>query len=294
MNTGRERTDRSIPLLDPPVLHADDRGFLLGDGLFETVRVYRGVPFRLRAHLDRLEVSAATVGIPVPTDLEERIARLLARHGEAVPPEEGDRALRITLSRGRGGGLAGPEDEDEPLAALRLSPLPPEAEGPSEPLRAVLEGRLHEGSLTAALKGVGVLERIVALRRARARGADEALLRNTWDEIVEGAASNVVAITHEGVLVSPGPAQGALPGVTRSVILAEAAREGMEVEERGLAPGELGRLADFFLTSSLREMAPVVEVEGTPVGSGEPGPHFRLLAEAFRRVVAREVAAGRR
>lgn len=283
----------SHPILDPPTVSAEDRAFLLGDGLFETIRVYEGVPFRLDAHLDRLRDAARTVGILLPVDLEDRVRRI-------VPA--GDAALRITVSRGRGGDLAGEDlagegagadGGDEPTVALRLVALPPAGVKPPPALHAMLEGHLHEGALTATLKGVGYLERIAALRRARARGGNEALLRNTRGEVVEAAAANLVAVTREGRVVSPGPTEGALAGVTRQVVVDEAVRLGYEVSERGLEPDELPGLAALVATSSLREIAPVVRVEGHPVGHGRPGSHFRRLARAFRETVAREVAAGK-
>jgi len=265
--------------LDPPEIPADDRGFLLGDGLFETVRVYRGVPFRLGAHLERLAAGAAWLGIPLPSELEWRVRRFL-RDG---PPEA---ALRVTVSRGRASGLAG-DDADEPRVALRLLPV----EGSDAPLTAALEGRVHEDALSAGVKGLGYLERILALRRARERGADEALIRNTRGELVEGSVSNLVAVDSDGSLVAPGQKEGALPGITRRVVLDEAGRLGMAIHHRGLRPGEVRGVRELFLTSSIRELAPVIQVEGHRVGSGAPGPVYLQLRDAFRRVVEREVAA---
>ncbi len=265
--------------LDPPEIPADDRGFLLGDGLFETVRVYGGVPFRLEAHLNRLVEGAERLGIPLPEALEDRVHRFL-RGG---PPEA---ALRITVTRGRGGDLAG-SDVAGPQVALRALAV----RRWDGVLTAVLEGRLHEGALSARIKGLGYLERILALRRARERDADEALLRNTRGEVVEGSVSNLLAVDSVGAIVAPGEEEGALPGITRDVVLDEAGRLGITIHQRGLRPGEIRGLRELFLTSSIRELAPVVQVEGRRVGSGAPGPVYHRLREAFRNVVARESAA---
>lgn len=264
---------------------ADDRAFLLGDGLFETIRLYRGRPFRLEKHLRRMRRAAETVGLDLPTDLDTRVRTFL---GEAS--DEGDAALRITVSRGRGGDLAGSGGVALPTLAFRLMPVPRSTTSSVRPLVAVLEGWLHEKAVTAAVKHVGYLERVTALRRARGRGADEALLRNSEGRVVEGTSSNVVAVTADGVLVTPGPGQGALAGITRTVLLEVAARAvpEMAVEERGLEPRELSGLRELFLTSSIREMAPVVRVEGSSVGDGVVGPLFRRLRAGFREVVRRE------
>jgi len=270
------------PRLDPPQIPADDRGFLLGDGLFETVRVYGGVPFRLEAHLERMAHGAERLGIPLPEALEDRVLRFL-RTG----PTEA--AVRITVTRGRSADLAG-GDAAEPRVALRALPV----RRWDGALTAALEGRLHEGALSAGIKGLGYLERILALRRARERGADEALLRNTRGELVEGSVSNLLAVDSAGALVAPGEEEGALPGITRGVVLKEAGRLGMTIHQRGLRPGEVRGLRELFLTSSIRELAPVVQVEGRRVGSGAPGPVYHRLREAFRNVVARETAAAPR
>lgn len=266
--------------LSPESIDADDRGFLLGDGLFETIRIYGGKPFRLEAHLTRLRAGAATLGIPVADDLESRIRSFL----EEGPAEA---ALRVTLTRGGGGDLSG-DGAGPPIAALRLRPV---RVGELE-LSAVQEGWLHESSLSAGLKGLAYLERVLALRRARARGADDALVRNSRGEVVEGSTSNLIAVLPRGELVAPGRSDGALPGITRSVVLKEAWRLGYRIEERGLRPGELVGMRELILTSSIRELAPVVEVEGRRVGRGEPGPVYRALRQAFREVVEEEIADG--
>jgi branched-chain amino acid aminotransferase len=285
-----ERPSGREVVADPDRVASDDRAFLLGDGIFETIRVYGGTPFRLDAHLARLAGGAATLGIPVPGDLESRIRQLLERADSRWGGPDFEAALRITVSRGRGGGLGG-EGAGDPLAALRLVPLSADVAAPPA-LSAAIAGRLHEEALSAGIKGVAYLERILALRRARERGADEALLRNSRGLLVEGAASNLVALLPGGILVSPGREEGALAGITRGVVLEEARAMGLEVRERGLAPGDLGEVRELLLTSSIREVACVVRVDGSPVGDGRPGPVGRRLQEALRAVAARETGSG--
>ncbi len=269
--------------LDPAMIGADDRGFLLGDALFETVRVEDGVAVRLEAHLARLEAGAGRLGIGPPAGLRGRV--------RAAVPEGWSGALRITLSRGRGGMLDG-EGAGSSTLALGLRPGLPD---PTRPplLTAVLEGWLHEGALTAGLKTASYLERIAALRRARVRGADEALLRDSGGRIVEGAAANLFALTSEGVLVAPGAGAGVLPGITRAILLEVAGREGVRVEDRGLEAAELAGVRELWVSSTLRGPAPVVRLEGRAIGGGEAGPLFSRLRAGWRAVVRDEVERGR-
>lgn len=273
-----------MSLLDPPRVPADDRGFLLGDGLFETVRLYRGRPFRLDAHLDRLRAGAARLGIPVPGDLEERLDRALADLGE------GEGALRITLSRGPGPGL-GPPASPVPTLAVQIRPWAPDPGWYREGITARVVGRVAEGALTAGLKALGYLENVQALREARETGADEALLTDSRGRVVEGAASNLVALA-EGRVLAPGPESGALPGITRGIVLELLRAEGREVEERAVSRTELSEAEEVLLTSSLREVVPVVRVDGRRVGAGRPGGLFRGVSEGLRRTVDGELDVG--
>jgi branched-chain amino acid aminotransferase len=265
----------------PQTIPADDRGLLLGDGLFETVRLYRGRPFRLERHLARLASGASTVGIPVPPELGARVAEAVASYaGE-------DAALRITLTRGPGDGLAPP-----PAARSRLivgvRRLGGAREGPGRGFRALIRGRLEERSLVATLKATGYLERIQALRLAHGEGADEALITNSRGHVVEGSSSNLFAL-RDSTLFAPGPDEGALPGITREVVLEAARAMDLPVVERGLGPAELGEASEVMLSSTVRGIVPVVEIEGRRVGTGEPGPTWRALAEALSDTVTREL-----
>lgn len=270
-----------MTVLDPPVVSADDRGFLLGDGLFETIRLYRGRPFRLAAHLRRLAEGAGRVGIDWPPDLEGRVERSVAGWGGD------DGALRITLTRGGEGGVR-PEEGAASRAAIRITPWRAEGRWYEEGLRAHAAGVVASGALTAGLKTLGYLERVQAVRTAVARGGDEALLSDERGALVEGSASNLLVV-EEGRVLAPGPAQGALPGITREVVLARLRDDGFEVAERTVPRAEAHAAAEILLTSSLREVVPVVELDGRPVGEGCPGPVFRAAVEGLRARVAAEL-----
>jgi len=288
---------------------SQDRGFLLGDGLFETVRLYRGRPFRLVDHLARLERSANKIRILYPEDVVGRVQRALAQANCA-----GDGSLRITLTRGAGPGLRPPDPPMEPTLRVEVRPIHPapgtlphglgssgsggvyesglqESALQESGLEARILGRVDETALTAGLKGLGYLERITALLLAREAGAQEALLRNGAGRVVGGSASNLFVV-REGGLQTPRVEDGVLPGITRQVVLELAGELGLGMELRACEDVELLGADEIFLTSSLRELAPVVRVDGTMVGSGRPGPVFQALRSAFRGRVAGELGFG--
>jgi branched-chain amino acid aminotransferase len=279
-----------VNLLDPPIIPSDDRGLLLGDGLFETVRLYRGRPFRLEAHLLRLEEGAGRVGIPVPDDLRARVSTALDGWGET------DGALRITLTRGAGKGPAGAtglhgDGGGTPTLVVQVREWRPDPRWYSEGLRARLAGRVTAGALTAGIKSLAYLERIQALRVAREQGADEALLRNGADGVVGGSASNILAVVG-GTLLAPGVGEGALPGITREVVMGTLRERGFEVDETAIAPEDLAGASEILLTSSLRGVVPVVEVGGDRIGSGRPGRIFRTASLGLWDRVRAEVGIG--
>jgi len=283
---------------------SQDRGFLLGDGLFETVRLYRGRPFRLADHLARLEKSSNRIRILYPGDVMGRVQRALA---EAKCT--GDGSLRITLTRGPGPGLLPPDPPMEATLRVEVRTIHAapgtllDGSGSSgsggvyesglqeSGLEARILGRVDETALTAGLKGIGYLERITALLLAREAGAQEALLRNGAGRVVGGSASNLFVL-REGGLQTPRVEDGVLPGITRQVVLELVGELGLGMQLRAPEDVELLGADEIFLTSSLRELAPVVRVDGKMVGSGRPGPVFQALRSAFRGRVARELGFG--
>ena len=263
-----------------PMISADDRGFLLGDGLFETLRVYAGVPFRLGRHLERLDGGCRRVGIPFPTALPETVSQVLAANPRLL-----DAALRITVTRGSGRGLW-PSTEAVPTVLVSLSPYTPDPAWYREGVSAqIADGRLDENGPLVGLKHLGYLPSILALRNAAKEGADEAILLNRAGFVAEASASNLFCVM-EGALLTPPLSAGILPGITREVILKVARSTGDPAQEADITLPGLQRAEEIFLTSSLREMAPVTQLDGVPVGTGAPGPVCEALSEAYREIVA--------
>jgi branched-subunit amino acid aminotransferase/4-amino-4-deoxychorismate lyase len=160
----------------------------------------------------------------------------------------------------------------------------------SEGLAAVT-ARAHrdEHAITSGLKTLAYAEGIAALAEARRRGADEALFRDMAGHVCEATASNVFARVG-GALVTPPLTCGVLPGITRAAVIELAPALGLRVEERPLEPRELEEAEEAFLTSSLREIAPLVRVDGRPVGGGAVGPVTRRAMGAYAELVRRECA----
>ena len=259
-----------------------DRGLLLGDGLFETLRVYGGQAFKLEDHLGRLARGAAELGIPLPLDAPD-IASAVQETLEAHHLDAASTALRITLTRGAGQrGLLPPEDP-KPNLVISVSPYHPAVSGNGFTVVTSKRARRNEGSLTARLKTLQYLDNIVAQTEAAAEGADEALLLNNRNAIACGARSNVFAVI-KGTLLTPPIEEGALPGVTRAAVLHLARELSVATSEARVTLGDLAKAEEAFLTNSLLEIVPVRRVDGWQVPSGTV---TRRLSDAYRALTPR-------
>ncbi|HEX2044522.1 MAG TPA: aminotransferase class IV [Gaiellaceae bacterium] len=274
---------RGVVPPDEPVLHADDEAFLRGRAAFETVRVYGGRPFKLDDHLDRLRGSAARLGLAdVEPDEFERLAR-----SSLEAAGRPDVVLRLYLTAGResGGG---------PVRLALVSELPPELEalrargmklvsvrlGLDPDLRAVAPW------LLGGVKSTSYAVNMAAQDEAERRGADDAVFLASGDVVLEGPVTNVWW-RYEGALYTPALELGILAGVTRAALVAEAAALGYEVREGVFPLAHLAAAAEAFTSSSVREVMPVVQLDGHRVGEGTPGPAARKLQAALREAAAR-------
>ncbi len=252
-----------------------DRGFLLGDGVFETFAATDGYVYRLAEHLERLSAGATVLGIPLPTnDIECAVQTVL----EANDLAQGRAALRLTLSHGVGPrGLLAPADPHPTLLLTATA-----ASAPHEAMTAVtVTVRRNEHSPTASIKHMSYLDNIIARNEAARSGADEALMLNTAGNIAEASAANVFAIDSGGTLVTPALAEGALPGVTRRAVIELAAGLDIGVREIILSIERLAEADEAFLTNSLIGVCPLVALDGRPIGDGAAGPATRALKNAY-------------
>jgi branched-subunit amino acid aminotransferase/4-amino-4-deoxychorismate lyase len=274
-------------------ISALDRGFLYGDGLFETVRTYGGRPFGLEQHLARLARSARAFRIPFerdPAHWRPRITRLLRANGLSTS----DAAVRLTVSRGAGALGLMPPPRLRPTTLLVAAPL--DARLRTAQARGVAVCFFPYRLVTATLashKTLHYLPAVLGKMLAARAHAWEALYLSADDQVLEGTTSNVF-IVRRGTLVTP-PLAGILPGVTRRFLGAVARRARIPLREAPIARSALLAADEVFLTASTIEVLPVVRVERRPIGGGTPGPVTRRLQEEYARLVAATLArhAGR-
>jgi branched-chain amino acid aminotransferase len=267
-----------------------DRGLTLADGLFETMRAYDGVPFRLDAHLARIAAGAATLEIPLPPRMRDTV---LAAVGDASATGGRDQGVRLTVTRGPGAaGAAPPTPAATPTVIVAVGPLPhfPPSLYSAGLTAHVASGRRNERAMTAGLKTLAYTDSVAALIEARRADADDALFLDTEGHCSEAASSNLFAVAAGGTLLTPPLSCGALPGITRAAVIELAGARGVRVDERAFGLAELLDAREAFLTSSLREIAPLVRVDGRALGDGAPGPLTRDLMAAFQALVRRECA----
>jgi branched-chain amino acid aminotransferase len=257
-----------------------DRGFLYGDSVFETIRTYGGEPFALGEHLARLARSAAKIGIVMPVELaalalEVRRAVRAARNAESY--------VRVTLTRGTGPLGLDPALARDPLRVILVEPFTPL---PSalyrDGVRAVTTRIDRPADAAPGAKIANYLASLLALQAAREQGAHEALLLDARGEVIEGATSNVFVV-QDGALLTPPEEAGILAGITRAQVIAIAGELGIPVRFATFPPTMAAQEA--FLTSSLREVIPLVQIDANRLGEGRPGPITRAIHAAFRRTV---------
>ena len=238
-----------------------DEGLLRGDGAFEVIRVYAGVPFALEEHLERLARSAANLRLELsPPDVRADVEALLAEAGTI------DAALRVLVTRsGRRIGIVEALKELPPTLALATIAYAP---------TRVLDG----------VKSLSYAANMLTRRLAQEQGADDALLLTPHGRVLEGPTASFFAVL-DGALVTPPLSDHVLDSITRRKVLAVS-----DACEQVLGRDDLPRLEEAFLASTLREVHPVHAIDGAALPAA-PGPRTIVVAEAVRALVARELAS---
>jgi branched-chain amino acid aminotransferase len=282
--------DGELVLADARHLSAFDRGFQLGDGVFETLRARAGRPAELAEHLARLRRSAEGLDIPLDHALDDAlaggIASLLA--ADKLDGPDGDASIRITVSRGAmtGRGLLPPE-RPEPTVVIQAWPVPtPPTDHLERGLHlAVSSVRRDPENPLAALKTTSRADYVFARLEARRAGADDALFLTTDGHLSEATSANIFLV-HGSELATPALACAILPGTTRTWLLRWAAEVGLAAAEGWLTASDLAGADEAFLCSSVAGVLPVTRFDGRPIGRGLPGPwtkRARDAREAFIR-----------
>jgi len=266
-----------------------DRGLLYGDGLFETLRAYGGVAYAIEEHFYRLRTSADILGLPVPNlDWPATIAELLAKNNLA----KRDAWVRLTITRGPAEPRVLPPDIVKPTTIVMVRGMDPQIETmQAQGVKVSLLPFARSGFIPEH-KSLNYLAAVVGKVLASYHGAYEGVFVRADHVLTEGTTTSVFIVREGGVITAP--EGGILPGVTRRLVLDLARREGMRVSEREITTADL-RLADeAFLTSSMIEVLPIVQVEEGTVANGKPGPVTRKLQKLYREAVKRYVAAARK
>jgi branched-subunit amino acid aminotransferase/4-amino-4-deoxychorismate lyase len=256
--TGPGVVDGTRPALDPL-----DLALVRGDAVFEALRVYGGRPFRLREHLDRLAGSAAALELALPGGLEDLAARAVAEAGD------GDGVLRLICTRG-------PEGSGEPR---RGAPVDREVPPAPDPEGLAASARGAGGPAAFAI----CTEVPASFETDRRRGVRLVLLTTAADPLVRAATANLWWRSGQ-TLFTPSLDLGILAGITRAVILELAPGLGLKVLEGVFTAEDLAAADEAFLSSSTREVMPVVEVDGAPIAGGHPGPAAGGLQTALRHL----------
>lgn len=266
-----------------PVL---DRGFLFGDSIYEVCRTKGSVPFAWPEHWARLKLSAAAILLGLDLD-EATIARRIAATLAAAGP--GDHYVRLIVTRGAG---EAPNIDlayatGKPCWIVMVRPLTPMSGKPSQ-LAIVDRLRLDRRALDPATKSGNYLNSVLGLAEAKARGATDCVMCNNDGFVTEASTSNLFARL-DGVWCTPPLQAGILAGITRALLLDFLPSCGERVAERNLTAADLRGAQELFLSSTLRDIAPVTHLDGRALHGGGAGPAVARLLPEFQRFSERRL-----
>ena len=270
--------------LNGDFIHADqarvsvfDRGFLLGDGVYEVIPVYAGRPFRLIQHLQRLQRSLDGVRMQNPYSDDkwsDIIAQLVTENGQ------GDQAVYLQVTRG-----VAPRDHVfpegvEPTAFVMSNPIKPLPESyKSDGIKAITVEDIRWSQCD--IKAITLLPNSLLRQKAQDVGAQEALLiRDGF--MTEGSASNSYAVL-DGILCTAPKDEKVLPGITRDLVLELADKAGINYREQAVSDADLHRAEEIWISSSTREVLPVTTLDDKPVATGKPGPIWQQIDALYQR-----------
>jgi len=263
-----------------PVL---DHGFMYGEGVYEVLRTYNGEPFLYDQHIARLRRSAAAIHLDLPFD--NAMLRSWVDRTSAAAGLEGDTYIRILTTRGIGDLTYDVRATPAPSIVIvvkgQAAPDPRlRNDGIAIALVPIL--RNHPGSVNPIIKSNNLLNNALAMQEAHRRGAEEALMCNYRGELSECSQSNIFLITG-GVARTPPSRAGLLEGITRAFLFQVGQEVGVTVEEATLMPTDLETADEIFITSTTREISPVVRIDDRVIGTGKPGPITLKLLEGYRQ-----------
>ncbi|MGC9094967.1 MAG: branched-chain-amino-acid transaminase [Candidatus Bathyarchaeia archaeon] len=261
-----------------------DHGLLYGDGVFEGIRAYNGIVFKLKEHIDRLYRSAHTIMLQIPIQKEEMIKIVLEtlRRNNLK-----DAYIRLVVTRGVGDLGLDPRKCQKPtiiVIADKITLLKTEAKEKGITTMISWVKRDPVDATTHEIKSLNYLNSILAKIEANISGVDEAICLDKNGFVCEGVAENIF-IVKERRIFTPPSYTGALPGITAEVIMNLARKLGYEVIEKNITPYELFNADEVFFTGTAAEIVPVREINKRTIGDGKPGPVTKKLMEEFAKIV---------
>jgi branched-chain amino acid aminotransferase len=275
---GRITSDRDA------VISVFDHGFLYGEGIYETMRTYHGRVFLYDRHTRRLRNSARMIVLELPFTDEQLAAHI--RDTVAAADLGGAEAyIRVLVTRGIGELTYDPQATPKPSVVIIVKPqVDPPAEAFEKGVRAVIVDivRNHPGTVNPMIKSNNLMNSALAMQQALRRGAFEGIMRNFQGDLTECTTSNLF-IVKNGAALTPPLASGLLPGTRRDFLFDIGKDAGIEVREEVMRDDDLYSADEAFLTSTTRELVPIVDVDDRRIGTGKPGPVTKKLLEEFRR-----------
>jgi branched-chain amino acid aminotransferase len=269
------------------VISVFDHGFLYGEGVYETMRTYNAAPFLFDRHMRRLRHSAGMLSLSIPLDDRELEARCHATMRAAELNAEA--YIRVLITRGIGEISYDPAACPSPSIVIIVKPqVDPAPDVYERGVTVALVGivRNHPGSVNPVIKSNNLLNNALAMQEAVRRGAFEGVMRNYRGELAECTTANLF-IVRDGVALTPPADAGLLPGITREFLFEIGQDVGIHVREQVLRDDDLFGADEAFLTSTTREIVPIVRVDDRVIGPGEPGGVTKALLAAFRQQAQR-------
>jgi branched-chain amino acid aminotransferase len=265
------------------VISVFDHGFLYGEGIYETMRTYDGRPFLYGRHMRRMRRSAGLIDLPLPFTDEELAGRI--RDTQAASGLSGEVYIRILVTRGIGELTYDPKATPTPSLVIIVKPhVDPPPEVYEKGVRVVLVDvvRNHPASVNPMIKSNNLMNSALAMQEALRQHAFEGVMRNYRGDLTECTTANLF-IVKGGAALTPPLDAGLLPGITREFVFDVGTDVSVDVREQALRDTDLFGADEAFLTSTTRELVPIVTVGDRRIGNGHPGPVTRRLLDGLRR-----------
>ena len=272
-----------IMAADQAVVPVYDHGFVYGEGVYETMRTYNRVPFLYDRHMRRLRQSAERIMLDVPFD-DATMLRWIDQTIEAGG-EMQEAYVRVLHTRGVGDLSYDLKSTPTPTTVIIVKPFEPyPARIYDGGIRIALVDMLrnHPRSVNPIIKSNNLMNNALAMQMAYRSGAEEALMCNYRGELTECSQSNFFLV-RGGAVLTPKSEAGLLEGITRAFLFELGRELGIGVREETLYPKDLETADEMFITSTTRELSPVVDVDGRAVGNGKPGPITRKLTALYQQ-----------